>query len=130
MGIALKKSVRDMFDLNYDIVVTQPFADGNKSIARTMLNYELMKHGYPPVLFSSAEDKELFITAVEKGYTDNDRTSFYDFMTDKMYSTALQSIHLLHEGPQQPAQECTSKIKVVASHPVNIVERKDNHISR
>lgn len=46
-----------------------PFKDGNGRTSRLVLNFELMKHGYPPVVIE-AIDKPKYIEALAKGDKD------------------------------------------------------------
>jgi Fic family protein len=34
-------------ELQYDCAAVHPFADGNGRTARLMMNYDLLRHGYP-----------------------------------------------------------------------------------
>jgi Fic family protein len=48
-----------------------PFADGNGRVGRTLLNYYLMRHGYPPTIIYD-EDKANYYMALEAYDTDEE----------------------------------------------------------
>ena len=111
-----QKNVLDVLRLNYDIVVNQPFLDGNKTIARSVLNYELLNRGYCPLLFSSVKDKNNYISSLEKSFNDDNMDYFYDFMLDKMYATAKDSLMILRGNEPRRKLQIPTKI---SSHTVS-----------
>ena len=102
------KGVLDILKLNYDIVITQPFIDGNKTLSRTMMNYELLNQGYPPLLFSQPEDKVKYINTLEQSHLTKDLNAFYDFMLSKMQTTLNQSFNILNSRLVQEPQKIVS----------------------
>lgn len=50
---------------HYRFVVIHPFDDGNGRVARLVMNYILLKHGYPLIIVKSA-DKENYLTALQR----------------------------------------------------------------
>jgi Fic family protein len=55
-------------EFHYRFVCIHPFDDGNGRVARLIMNYILLKNGYPPVIIKS-EDKESYLTALQKADT-------------------------------------------------------------
>lgn len=53
----------------------QPFGQGNAAVARFLMNLILMRHGYPPALFSRREKNEYWDT-LEKAVFHNDRDGY------------------------------------------------------
>jgi len=52
-------------ELHYRFVRIHPFDDGNGRMARLLLNYVLIKYGYPPVIVKN-EDKNDYIAVLEQ----------------------------------------------------------------
>ncbi|MGQ1947501.1 Fic family protein [Geofilum sp. OHC36d9] len=57
-------------EFHYRFVCIHPFDDGNGRVARLIMNYILLKNNYPPVIIKS-EDKESYLTALQKADTGN-----------------------------------------------------------
>ncbi len=52
-----------------------PFIDGNGRTARLLLNFELMKNGYLPVIIKKENRLDYYI-ALDKSHTTNDYSDF------------------------------------------------------
>lgn len=50
---------------HYKFIRVHPFDDGNGRMARILMNFILMQHGYPPVIIKSNQ-KDAYITALQK----------------------------------------------------------------
>ena len=57
-------------ELHCRFILIHPFDDGNGRIARLLLNYVLMRLGYPPLVIKN-RDKETYFTALQKADTGN-----------------------------------------------------------
>jgi Fic family protein len=57
-------------ELHYRFVCIHPFDDGNGRLSRLIMNYHLLKNGYPPVIIKSA-DKKNYLFALHEADTGN-----------------------------------------------------------
>jgi len=58
-----------------DFVKIHPFIDGNGRTARLLLNFELMKSGYPPIVIQN-EKRMTYSAALDKAHTTGDYGDF------------------------------------------------------
>lgn len=63
-----------------------PFADGNGRVGRTLLNYYLMTHGYPPLVLHS-EDKKTYYLALSVYDKTGQIEGFKEFLKEQMVKT-------------------------------------------
>lgn len=61
--------------LHVDFVKIHPFVDGNGRTARLLMNFDLMKAGFLPVIFK-APDRFSYYEALDKAHTQNDYDDF------------------------------------------------------
>jgi Fic family protein len=52
-------------ELHYNLAAIHPFADGNGRTARLLMNYHLLRHGYPHTIIEVGERAE-YLTALEE----------------------------------------------------------------
>lgn len=67
--------------LHGEFVKIHPFIDGNGRTARLLLNFELIKSGYPPVVIKN-ENRSDYYDALDKAHTTNDYTDFIKIILD------------------------------------------------
>ena len=67
--------------LHTDFVNIHPFIDGNGRTARLLLNFELMKDGYPPAIIK-ADDRVDYYDALDKAATTADYDDFIRMVRD------------------------------------------------
>ena len=63
-------------DAHFKFVSIHPFIEGNGRIARLLMNFILIKNGYPPAIISPEERLE-YINALEKGQKEGNLKPFY-----------------------------------------------------
>lgn len=61
--------------VHVDFVKIHPFSDGNGRTSRLLMNLELIKHGYPPVVIKVADRLEYY-KALDVAHTTNNYKSF------------------------------------------------------
>ena len=68
------------FDAHYDLIMLQPFTDFNKRIARMLMNWFLINHGYRPIAFNKRGDKNAYIQALQ-ARASGDKRAYTDYMS-------------------------------------------------
>lgn len=69
-----------------DFVKIHPFIDGNGRTARLLLNFELMKNGYPPIVVEK-ENRLAYYSALDDAHTTGDNTRFIALVSDILSRT-------------------------------------------
>ena len=82
------------FDLHYDIIMTQPFTDLNKRLARLLMNWFLIQNGYRPIIFNKKTDSTEYMEALHKKLSGNHR-AYTEYMEKCMLRTQKEIISLL-----------------------------------
>lgn len=72
--------------LHVIFVGIHPFIDGNGRTARILLNFELMKVGFPPIVIK-AEHRLAYYNALDKAHTMADYSSFIELVMDEVNKT-------------------------------------------
>lgn len=65
--------------LHGEFVKIHPFVDGNGRTARLLLNFELIKNGYPPVIIKN-EDRVEYYDALDKAHTTYNYSDFIEII--------------------------------------------------
>jgi Fic family protein len=63
-----------------DFVKIHPFIDGNGRTARLLLNFELMKSGYPPIVIEK-ETRVEYYSALDEAHTTGDYGKFIQLIS-------------------------------------------------
>ncbi len=82
------------FDTHFDIIMTQPFNDFNKRLARFVMNWFLIQNGYRPIIFSKKTDSVEYMNALHARIDEN-RRAYTEYMENSMLHTQKQIISLL-----------------------------------
>lgn len=69
--------------IHYDFVRIHPFDDSNGRTSRLLMNYVLLRHGFPPVIIKSA-DKKNYLTALNKADV-GDLDSFVEYIAKELF---------------------------------------------
>lgn len=69
--------------VHVDFVKIHPFIDGNGRTARLLLNLELMKEGYPPIIIRN-EDRVRYYNALDLAHTKNVYDDFIYLVTEEL----------------------------------------------
>lgn len=67
--------------LHGELVKIHPFIDGNGRICRLLMNLDLMKNGYNPVIIKK-EDRLKYYEALDKAHTTSNYTDFIKLVTE------------------------------------------------
>ena len=80
--------------LHAEFVKIHPFIDGNGRTARLLMNFEVMKNGYPPIIIKT-EERHKYYEALDKGAMTGNYTDFVKMITkqaEKMMDLYLKII--------------------------------------
>lgn len=80
--------------LHGEFVKIHPFIDGNGRTARLLLNFELMKYGYPPVVIKN-ENRAEYYDSLDKAHTTNDYTDFIKIVKELIDESENKYLFLL-----------------------------------
>ena len=80
--------------IHIDFVGIHPFIDGNGRTARLLLNFELMKNGYPPIVIQK-ENRSEYYTALDHAHTSGDNTMFVSLVMDTLGKTLDSYLELV-----------------------------------
>lgn len=72
--------------LHIIFVGIHPFIDGNGRTSRLLLNLELMKNGYPPIIIK-AENRLKYYSALDKAHTTNNSKDFITLVIEELDKT-------------------------------------------
>lgn len=81
--------------LHGEFVKIHPFVDGNGRTARLLLNFELIKNGYPPVIIKN-EDRAEYYDALDKAHTTYDYSDFIEIIRKLVEESEDEYLFLLN----------------------------------
>lgn len=82
--------------LHGEFVKIHPFIDGNGRTARLLLNFELIKNGYPAVVIKN-ENRVDYYDALDKAHTTKDYTDFISMICDLVNESEEEYLFLLNK---------------------------------
>jgi Fic family protein len=80
--------------LHIIFVGIHPFIDGNGRTSRLLLNLELMKNGYPPIVIRN-ENRIKYYNALDKAHTTKDNTDFIELVLEELNKTLDLYLNLI-----------------------------------
>ena len=83
--------------LHIKFVGIHPFIDGNGRTSRLLLNLELMKHGYPPIVIRK-ESRMTYFDALDKAHTTGDCSDFITLVAVELNHELDTYLQLLDRG--------------------------------
>ncbi len=72
--------------IHIEPVGNHPFIGGNGRAPRLLLNFELMKNGYPPIVIQK-ENRSEYYTALDHAHTSRDNRMFTSLVTEILEQT-------------------------------------------
>ena len=82
--------------LHGEFVKIHPFVDGNGRTSRLLLNFELMKHGYPPILIKK-EDRAVYYSALDLAHTTMDYAPFVQLVVQRVLESEALWLSVIEE---------------------------------
>ncbi|WP_168118574.1 Fic family protein [Paenibacillus sp. HB172176] len=80
--------------VHIEFVGIHPFIDGNGRTSRLLLNFELMKSGYPPIVIRK-ENRSEYYTALDHAHTTGDQHLFVQLIAETMEQTLDHYLKLI-----------------------------------
>ncbi len=81
--------------LHGEFVKIHPFVDGNGRTARLLLNFELMRYGYPPIIIKN-EDRAKYYDVLDIAHTTMNYKPFIKLISELVVESERLWISLLH----------------------------------
>ena len=81
--------------LHGEFVKIHPFVDGNGRTARLLLNFELMRYGYPPIIIKN-EDRAKYYDVLDIAHTTMNYKPFIKLVSELVVESERLWISLLH----------------------------------
>jgi hypothetical protein len=82
--------------IHYKFVCIHPFDDSNGRTSRLLMNYNLLRYGYPPVIIKSA-DKKNYLNALNKADV-GDVNAFVEYVGEQLVWSLEKSIATAEDG--------------------------------
>ncbi len=103
-------------------VLIHPFDDGNGRLSRLMMNYILLRFGYPPIVIKSIE-KTKYLTALRLADAGN-MEAFIDFIAEQVIWSLELSIKAANSESIEDPNDWEKELKILAKKDDTIPERK------
>ena len=108
-------------EFHHKFVLIHPFDDGNGRIARLIVNYMLLRRGYPPIIIKSA-DKKNYLLALNKADT-GDLTAFITYIAEQLDWALKLNISAANGEIIEEDDDWIKKIEILKKHKGAIKKR-------
>lgn len=81
--------------LHTAIINIHPFSDGNGRVARLIMNYELIKNNYPPVLINESQKLSYYSVIEEINMNTDYQNSPFEIGDIKLFSETIQQLSIM-----------------------------------
>jgi Fic family protein len=96
--------------IHYKFVRIHPFDDSNGRTSRLLMNYVLLRYGYPPVIIKSA-DKKNYLNALNKADV-GDVNAFVEYVSEQLVSSLEMSIKAAMGESIEELSDVDKEIKI------------------
>lgn len=96
-------------ELHTRFVKIHPFEDGNGRTGRLLLNFELMREGYPPAVIKK-EDRLAYYDALEVACLDNDYSLITELVADAAQDSLAIYVDVLGLTPHYQSGTCREPV--------------------
>jgi Fic family protein len=107
---------------HHKFVLIHPFDDGNGRLSRLMMNYILLRFGYPPIIIKSV-DKTKYLNALRLADAGNTE-AFIDFIADQVIWSLELSIKAAKSQSIEEPNDWEKELSILAKSDDTIPERK------
>jgi Fic family protein len=97
--------------IHYDFVRIHPFDDCNGRTSRLLMNYVLLRHGFPPVIIKSA-DKKNYLNALNKADV-GDFEAFVEYVGEQLVWSLLLSIQAANGANIEEGDDVYKEIEIL-----------------
>jgi len=98
-------------EFHYKFVRIHPFDDGNGRAARILMNFILMKFGFPPVIVRE-DQKEDYLSTLEQADADN-TDPFVEFISDRLIESQELMLDAIKAGKVPDDKDIEKRFKLL-----------------
>ncbi len=99
--------------IHYDFVRIHPFGDCNGRTSRLLMNYVLLRHGFPPVIIKSA-DKKNYLNALNKADV-GDFEAFVEYVGEQLVWSMVLSIKAAKSESVEESDDLDKEIAILST---------------